>query len=74
MTCRHCIRAQLNRCPKTVRYFPDQIKEIPREELRPDPLILVNSAGEKFKAFFHCRPLPCNMTIEKMGSSGLLGK
>ena len=66
MTCRHCIRAQLNRCPKTVRYFPDQIKEIPREELRPDPLILVNSAGEKFKAFFHCRPLPCNMTIEKM--------
>lgn len=66
MTCRHCIRAQLNRCPKTVRYFPDQIKEIPREELRPDPLILVNSAGEKFKAIFHCRPLPCNMTIEKM--------
>lgn len=65
MTCRHCIRAQLNRCPKTVRFFPDQVKDIPREELRPEPLILVNSAGEKFKALFHCHERPCNMTIEK---------
>lgn len=65
MTCRHCIRAALKRCPKMLRYFPMLLDEAPREDFRPEPLILVNSAGEKFRAHFHCKSSPCEMTIEK---------
>ena len=66
MTCRHCIRAALKRCPKMLKAFPEILETTPREALRPEPLVLVNSAGEKFRAEFHCRHSPCEMTIAKI--------
>ncbi|MBP3438938.1 MAG: U32 family peptidase [Sutterella sp.] len=66
MTCRHCIRAALKRCPKMLKAFPEILETTPREALRPEPLILVNSAGERFRAEFHCRHAPCEMTIAKI--------
>ncbi len=59
MTCRHCVRAQLKMCPKSARLYPQKDKAL----LRPDPLVLINSAGERFEARFHCREKPCFMTI-----------
>lgn len=65
MTCRHCVRAQLKLCPKMVKAFPDILEKTDRALLRPEPLILTNSAGERFRAEFHCRRSPCEMTITK---------
>ena len=65
MTCRHCVRAALSLCPKMLRYHPEWLEKHPREYFRPEPLILRNSAGERFEAQFHCRRSPCEMTIKK---------
>lgn len=66
MTCRHCIRAALKRCPKMLKAFPEILETTSRAALRPEPLILVNSAGERFRAEFHCKNKPCEMTIAKI--------
>ena len=63
MTCRHCIRAALKRCPKMLKAFPELLEKTPREAFRPEPLVLVNSSGERFEAIFHCKADPCFMTI-----------
>lgn len=63
MTCRHCVRAALRLCPKMLKAFPDILETTERELLRPEPLILVNSAGERFRAHFLCKGKPCEMTI-----------
>ena len=65
MTCRHCIRAALKRCPKMLKAFPELLEKTPREAFRPEPLLLVNSSGERFEALFHCKADPCFMTIVK---------
>ena len=65
MTCRHCIRATLKRCPKMLKAFPELLEKTDREAFRPEPLILVNSAGERFEAIFHCKASPCQMTLHK---------
>ena len=71
MTCRHCIRAALKRCPKMLKAFPELLETTAREGFRPDPLILVNSAGERLEAVFHCKATPCQMTISKF--EGVIG-
>ena len=63
MTCRHCIRAALKRCPKMLKAFPELLEMTPREAFRPEPLVLVNSSGERFEALFHCKADSCFMTI-----------
>ena len=63
MTCRHCVRAQLDLCPKTLKFFPERLKTTDRKLFRPEPLLLKNSAGEVFRAEFHCEEKPCFMTI-----------
>lgn len=63
MTCRHCMRAALGRCPKTLRFNPDAAAKLGRDAFRPEPLYLKDSAGDVFKAEFHCRKTPCEMTI-----------
>ena len=63
MTCRHCIRAALKRCPKMLKAFPELLEKTQREAFRPEPLVLVNSSGERFEAIFHCKADPCFMTI-----------
>ena len=63
MTCRHCIRAELERCPKMLKFRPRLLEKYPREAFRPDPLYLTNSAGVRFEAHFHCKESPCFMTI-----------
>lgn len=63
MTCRHCVRAQLALCPKTLKFHPERLKEVERRFFRPEPLLLTNSAGEIFEAHFHCEEKPCFMTI-----------
>ena len=63
MTCRHCVRAALKLCPKMLKAFPEILETTDRALLRPEPLILVNSAGEKFRADFHCKASPCEMTL-----------
>ena len=65
MTCRHCIRAALSLCPKMLRYHPEWLEKHDRSAFRPEPLVLRNSAGERFEAEFHCRRSPCEMTIRK---------
>jgi collagenase-like PrtC family protease len=65
MTCRHCVRAALGRCPKTLRYFPDKLQTLPAKAFRPEPLYLVDSAGDRFRAEFHCKANPCFMTLKK---------
>lgn len=69
MTCRHCIRAALSRCPKMLKAFPELLEKTPREAFRPEPLILINSSGERFEAVFHCKGDPCFMTISHTGKS-----
>lgn len=64
MTCRHCVRAALSLCPKMLRYRPELLEQRDRSLFRPEPLRLVNSAGEAFIAEFHCKLDPCEMTIE----------
>ena len=63
MTCRHCVRAALKLCPKMLKAFPEILQTTERALLRPEPLILINSAGERFEAQFHCKENPCEMTI-----------
>ena len=63
MTCRHCVRAQLDLCPKSLKFFPERLKTTDRKLFRPEPLLLKNSAGEVFRAEFHCEEKPCFMTI-----------
>ncbi len=63
MTCRHCVRAALKLCPKMLKAFPEILQTTDRALLRPEPLILINSAGEHFEAEFHCKENPCEMTI-----------
>lgn len=64
MTCRHCIRASLKRCPKMLRFHPEWLATDPdRSRFRPEPLVLINSAGERFLAEFHCKANPCEMVI-----------
>ena len=63
MTCRHCIRAALKRCPKMLKAFPELLEKTQRDAFRPEPLVLVNSSGERFEAIFHCKADPCFMTI-----------
>lgn len=70
MTCRHCIRAALKRCPKMLKAFPELLEKTPREAFRPEPLVLVNSSGERFEALFHCKADPCFMTIVKASDAG----
>lgn len=67
MTCRHCVRASLKLCPKMLKAFPEILQTTDRALLRPEPLVLVNSAGERFKAYFHCKANPCEMTITPEG-------
>ena len=67
MTCRHCVRASLKLCPKMLKAFPEILQTTDRALLRPEPLVLVNSAGERFKAYFHCKASPCEMTITPEG-------
>ena len=57
------IRAALKRCPKMLKAFPELLEKTPREAFRPEPLVLVNSSGERFEAIFHCKADPCFMTI-----------
>ncbi len=67
MTCRHCVRAALGLCPKRLRHLPpESLEGADRSLFRPQPLILRNSAGERFEAVFHCRKAPCEMTIRKL--------
>ena len=66
MTCRHCVRAALKLCPKMLKAFPEILETTERALLRPEPLVLVNSAGERFLAQFHCRENPCEMTIASL--------
>ena len=63
MTCRHCVRAELDLCPKSLKFFPERLKTTDRKLFRPEPLLLKNSAGEVFRAEFHCEEKPCFMTI-----------
>lgn len=64
MTCRHCIRASLKRCPKMLRYHPEWLEADPdRSRFRPEPLVLINSAGQRFVAEFRCKANPCEMVI-----------
>lgn len=63
MTCRHCVRAALKLCPQMLKAFPEILQTTERALLRPEPLILINSAGERFEAEFHCKENPCEMTI-----------
>lgn len=63
MTCRHCVRASLERCPKMLAGQPALAERYPREDFRPSDLILVNSAGQQYRATFHCRARPCFMSI-----------
>lgn len=65
MTCRHCVRASLGRCPKALRYFPEKLQTLSVRAFRPEPLYLVDSAGDRFKAEFHCREKPCFMTLKR---------
>ena len=67
MTCRHCVRAALKLCPKMLKAFPEILETVDRALLRPDPLVLVNSGGERFVAHFHCKAKPCEMTITPEG-------
>ncbi|MDO5530886.1 U32 family peptidase [Sutterella sp.] len=67
MNCRHCVRASMKLCPKMLKAFPGILETVDRAMLRPEPLILVNSAGERFRAEFHCKASPCGMTIEPEG-------
>ena len=67
MTCRHCVRASLKLCPKMLKAFPEILQTTARALLRPEPLVLVNLAGERFKAYFHCKANPCEMTITPEG-------
>ena len=69
MTCRHCVRASLKLCPKMLKAFPEILQTTARALLRPEPLVLVNSAGERFKAYFHCKANPCEMTITPEATS-----
>ena len=46
---------------------PEILQTTARAPLRPQPLVLVNSAGERFKAYFHCKANPCEMTITPEG-------
>lgn len=69
MTCRHCVRAQLRLCPKMLKHFPEWLETRDRKFFRPEPLLLKNSAGEVFRAEFHCKADPCFMTI--VSPSGL---
>ncbi len=66
MTCRHCVRASLKLCPKMAEAFPEILETTERRLLKPEPLLLVNSAGKRFLAKFHCRLKPCEMTITKL--------
>ena len=49
--------------------FPELLEKTPREAFRPEPLILINSSGERFEAVFHCKGDPCFMTISHTGKS-----
>ena len=64
MTCRHCVRATLDLCPKMLKAFPQLLEAHDRALFRPDDLILTDSAGDKFRAVFHCKRTPCEMTLE----------
>ena len=63
MTCRHCIRASLKRCPKMLKFHPELLESLPREAFKPLPLLLVSDKGDEFEAHFHCKRTPCEMTI-----------
>ncbi len=63
MTCRHCIRATLKLCPKMLKAFPELLQAHDRALFRPDDLILTDSAGDRFRAVFHCKATPCEMTL-----------
>lgn len=65
MTCRHCIRATLKLCPKMLKAFPELLEQYDRSLFKPDPLVLTDSAGDRFTAVFHCKATPCTMTIER---------
>lgn len=65
MTCRHCIRATLKLCPKRLKAFPELLEQYDRSLFKPDPLVLTDSAGDRFTAVFHCKATPCTMTIER---------
>lgn len=65
MTCRHCIRATLKLCPKMLKAFPELLEQYDRSLFKPDPLVLTDSAGDRFTAVFHCKANPCTMTIER---------
>lgn len=65
MTCRHCIRATLKLCPKMLKAFPELLEQHDRSLFKPDPLVLTDSAGDRFTAVFHCKATPCTMTIER---------
>ncbi len=67
MTCRHCVRAALLLCPKTARFFPEIRERTDRALLRPEPLILTASSGNRFRAEFHCKASPCEMTLTAEG-------
>lgn len=64
MTCRHCIRATLELCPKMLKAFPALLETHDRALFKPNDLILTDSAGDKFRAVFHCKRTPCEMTLE----------
>lgn len=70
MTCRHCIRAALERCPKTMRFKPERVAQLGHAAFRPEPLILKDSAGDVFRADFHCKASPCEMTITLLKRRG----
>lgn len=63
MTCRHCIRATLKLCPKMLKAFPELLEAHDRALFRPDDLLLTDSAGDTFRAVFHCKQTPCEMTL-----------
>lgn len=66
MTCRHCVRPTLNLCPKQLKYHPEFLEQTDRDAFRPEPLVLINSHGERYKAVFHCKMKPCEMTLHAM--------
>ncbi len=64
MRCRHCIRHTLGLCPKMTKGDPakkEAFKKHNGGHLKPEPLTLVNSKGQKLIARFDCKA--CEMTI-----------
>ena len=53
-----------------MRYRPEAVEALGREAFRPEPLLLRDSAGDLFRADFHCKHAPCEMTITLLKRRG----